>query len=843
MSIEKRNFTPSAQNPQWYKLSLILPSIYNNSMSVIEAFQPMLDCINDVNQNFNELVDWTNTRDDELVDYLNQQLEDFTNANNEFYQKIDNLVQQFMEDVTADIEAFKTEIKQIVEDYKNYLDQKYQEFTENMTAEFNALKQAFDELKAKVEKFMTDMTAAFEAFKQEIMALIKGIQDDVADWKEEWEQYKLQIKAYVDGLFDGLEQFIKDNLETIVKKLLKEVFGETAGICLGYDADSNTINLLYDEHFARDDQNRLTLVAGAGGGGDSIEAGQGIGLQDNPENHKKTVSVRLAAGGNLGFDDDGGLKYTGDTGGSGDTVVAGQAIEITGEENVKTINAKIATKDTVGVVKTGDPLVTGITIAADGTISKYKWSAVDVTDDQEIFDSNMENANPWTVDCKYNPKDLQATLFIKLSAQTLQELGLPTNVQITEWAANPSLDYETVPVVSSVSTNDLIGQANCKVTLSSNTSGHRVRNGSGNLVFTWTGKENVIKVPFTVVHANMELDETNPIKIDGQAIGSFGNYTFTTLTDKNIVFVMKDGTEVSNIGKLSYIQLTGKNIDIVSENNSCSLQNRESPLLQQKNIVDGIVELKMNPAVFGMSNNDALQTILSFYIKYNSAIWDTFKVVSQQEDYNMDNYTSNLSLTLEFPNYHGANFVITSDNPSLIGIGGYLVASKNVGANSAVSIFAARYGTAQVSITTSYVTTFIKTLDFTVTETNNQPHFAVTTNSTLVGDTGLDIANPKLDNSSYQFSKAQGMITFWVNSQPNNNLFAYIQRFNPFIIETGTGKKIGECSIGDAGNYAVTNKVLIFDFGTLDTGTEIFAKFNGNEQIGAYRVKIGQVVD
>ena len=839
MSIEKRNFTPSAQNPQWYKLSLILPSIYNNSMSVIEAFQPMLDCINDVNQNFNELVDWTNTRDDELVDYLNQQLEDFTNANNEFYQKIDNLVQQFMEDVTADIEAFKTEIKQIVEDYKNYLDQKYQEFTEHMTAEFNALKQAFEELKAKVEKFMTDMTAAFEAFKQEIMELIKGIQDDVADWKEEWEQYKLQIKAYVDGLFDGLEQFIKDNLETIVKKLLKEVFGETAGICLGYDADSNTINLLYDEHFARDDQNRLTLVAGAGGGGDSIEAGQGIGLTDNPENHKKTVSVKLAAGGNLGFDDDGGLKYTGGTG--GDTIVPGQAIEITGEENVKTVNAKIATKDTVGVVKTGDPLVTGITIAADGTISKYKWSAVDVTDDQEIFDSNMENANPWTVDCKYNPEDLQATLYIKLSTQTLEELGLPTNVQITEWAANPSFDYETVPVVSSVSTNDLIGQANCKVTLSSNITGHRVRNGSGNLVFTWTGKENVIKVPFTVTHANMELDETNPIKIDGQAIGSFGNYTFTTLTDKNIVFVMKDGTEVTNIGKLCYVKLTGQNIDIVSENNSCSIQNRESPLLQQKNIVDGIVELKMNPAVFGMSNNDSLQTVLQFYVKYNSAIWDSFKVVSQQEDYNMDNYTSNLTLTLEFPGYHGANFVITSDNPSLIGIGGYLVSSKNVGANSAVTIFAARYGTAQVSITTSYVTSFIKNVDFTVTETNNQPHFAVTTNSTLVGDTGLDIANPKLDNSSYQFSKAQGIITFWIKSDPLNNLFADINRGSGFKIQASSGQVIAKCETNDFN--VIVNDTKTYDFSTLDVGTELYAEFDGNGQVGAYRVKIGQVVD
>lgn len=840
MSIEKRNFTPSAQNPQWYKLSLILPSIYNNSMSVIEAFQPMLDCINDVNQNFNELVDWTNTRDDELVDYLNQQLEDFTNANNEFYQKIDNLVQQFMEDVTADIEAFKTEIKQIVEDYKNYLDQKYQEFTENMTAEFNALKQAFEELKAKVEKFMTDMTAAFEAFKQEIMNLIKGIQDEVADWQEEWEQYKLQIKAYVDGLFDGLEQFIKDNLETIVKRLLKEVFGETAGICLGYDADSNTINLLYDEHFARDEQNRLTLVSGAGGG-DSIEAGQGIALQDNPETKKKTVSVRLAAGGSLGFDETGAIKYTGGTGGSGDTVVAGQAIEITGEESVKTINAKIATKDTVGVVKTGDPLVTGITIAADGTISKYKWSAVDVTDDQEIFDSNMENANPWTVDCKYNPEDLQATLYIKLSAQTLEELGLPTNVQITEWTADPSLDYETIPVVSSVSTNDLIGQANCKVILSANISGHRVRNGTGNLVFTWTGKENVIKVPFTVVHANMELDETNPIKIDGQPIGSFGNYTFTTLTDKNIVFVMKDGTEVSNIGKLCYPAVTSSQIDIVSENSSCSLQNRESPVLQQKNIVDGIVELKMNPAAFGMSNNDALQTVLQFYVKYNSAIWDSFKVVSQQENYTMDNYTSNLTLTLEFPGYHGANFVITSDNPSLIGIGGYLVGSKNVGANSNVTIFAARFGTAQVSITTSYVTSFIKTVDFTVTETNNQPHFAVTTNSTLVGDTGLDIANPKLDNSSYQFSKAQGLITFWVKQEPMNNLFAWIGGGKDFILKLQNGTMIRQ--FGTQNPKDILNANTSFDFQNIDVGTTIIASYPGTTEVGAYDIVIGKVVD
>lgn len=207
----------------------------------------------------------------------------------------------------------------------------------------------------------------------------------------------------------------------------------------------------------------------------------------------------------------------------------------------------------------------------------------------------------------------------------------------------------------------------------------------------------------------------------------------------------------------------------------------------------------------------------------------------------MDNYSSNLSLTFEFPGYHGGNFVITSDNPSLIGIGDYLVASKNVGVNQAVSIFAARYGTAQVSITTSYITTFIKTIDFTVTETNNQPHFAVTTNSTRVGDTGLDIANPKLDNSSYQFSKAQGLITFWVKSEPMNTLFAYIGAWNypNFQLKLSNGTVIRNWYHEGNGNSETVNDNVTYDFSGVDVGQQILAVYSGNNEIAGYSVVIG----
>lgn len=838
MSIEKRNFTPSAQNPQWYKLSLILPSIYNNSMSVIEAFQPMLDCINDVNQNFNELVDWTNTRDDELVDYLNQQLEDFTNANNEFYQKIDNLVQQFMEDMTADFEAFKTEIKQIVEDYKNYLDQKYQEFTENMTAEFNALKQAFEELKAKVDKFMTDMTAAFEAFKQEIMNLIKGIQDEVADWQEEWEQYKLQIKAYVDGLFDGLEQFIKDNLETIVKKLLKEVFGETAGICLGYDADSNTINLLYDEHFARDEQNRLTLVSGAGGGGDSIEAGQGIDMQDNPETHKKTVSVKLAADGGLEFTEDGSIRSTGGSG-SGDTIVAGEGIKVAGE-GTKTVQSAPATSQTLGGVKTGDSDVTGLTVAEDGTISIKKWSPIDITKDFEFFDSNLENVAPlWTLDGQYSPNGRQFTLYGRMSESAIESIGIPQAATIT-WNPDSVWEYDTRPIAGAIQTNSLIQNATFSVRIDLPSTG--ARNGSGEIQFSWKGKENVSKLQFKVVKADLDLDEKTPVVIAGTPIGEGGSITFENLDMKSIGFKMKDGTIVSDLQKIKNSDRTDSVIGIEAQNKNCALQGSLTPRLQAKNLVDGPVSLKIKRSAFGIQTDQTLSSLININVNFQNSVWDGVKLICQASDNTIDNFTTNNTLQFLFPGYSGANagdFEITQDDGEVVGIGALGKTQSNMTAGNQITLFAGRFGTVNLTLRTrTYATTFTKTISITVRQTDNVPHIKLTTNQTSVGDQALDIANPRAVEIK-NISKAQGVVTFWAQAYPSKN---YVYRDDSINIDV----KLNNVQVWGFQirfDTDLNNKQFTVDLASHAVGELFTIEYNATRFEQPVNITFGKVVD
>ena len=156
--LQPKAFQPTHSNPSWDRLSLILPSVYANTMSFYEALQGVIDSVNDTRQDMNDLVDWTNERDDELVKYLNKQIQDFTNANNEFYQKVDNLVQKFIEDETAAREQFEQDITNLVNEYKQYLDEKYAQFTAEITEKFNTLKNQFDALKTAVDTFMHDMT-------------------------------------------------------------------------------------------------------------------------------------------------------------------------------------------------------------------------------------------------------------------------------------------------------------------------------------------------------------------------------------------------------------------------------------------------------------------------------------------------------------------------------------------------------------------------------------------------------------------------------------------------------------------------------------------------------------
>ena len=845
-----KSYSNQWTNFEYNQLEHTIPAVVlNTGLTYYDEIKIMIDQINQIKDNCDELAKFVNESLQNIVDYLNERIEDFNKSMNTFFEKVQAALdafkadyEQFQAAMLEAFEQFKTAILERQEEFERRIDEKIAALEgewADMKEEWQTIKSEWEALKEEWQTFKEELLQAFEDFKAEMKRLWEEYKsqtnESLEDWKEETFNYFL-------GQYETIKQLLINQLPEVVQQYLPDALKQIVGIALKYNEETHKIDVNYGPGLAVDDQNRL-IPTGGSGGGDSIEAGKGIELSDNPGNNKKIVSVKLAADGGLEFDESGALKSTGGGSGSGDTIVAGEGIKVEGE-GTRTVQSAPATSQTLGGVKTGNPLVTGLEVGEDGTISIHKWSAVDTTPDQEIFDEDMSDVMPnWDIDCKYQPQNLSKVLYVKLQQTTLTELGIPNKVQIINWTPDVEFSYSTVPNISNISTAGMIGQANFKVTLSGITGNNQVRNGSGEIQFTWDGKENIIKVPFTIRRANMDLDEQTPIKIDGQGISSFGTYTFTSLSDKSISFVMKDGFELSDLDNITATSGTTSisDIRIVSANSVAELYNPAQPVFRQKNIGDELVTLEIKPSVFGIQNNSSLSSYIQFYVKYNASIWDQFKIVASSEEYTVDNYSQNFSFQIQFPGYNGANFVITSDNPSLIGIGGYLVASKNVGVNSAVTIFAGRYGKASVNITTQYTQTFNKSLEFTVTETNDQPHFAVTTNSTLVGNTGLDIGNPHVDNSSYQFSKAQGLITFWIKSDPLNNLFAVINRGSGFKIQASSGQQIARCETNDFN--VIVNDTKTYDFSTLDVGTEIFAEFDGNAQVGAYRVKIGQVVD
>lgn len=833
----------------WEGVGPVLPTAASDAMSYYQQLLLMVKLINETRENCDKLADFVNDQLEEIVKYLNERIEDFNKSMNTFFEKVQAALDAFK----ADYEKFKSDMLKAFEQFKSDLLERQEEFERRIDEKIAALEGEWEDMKEEWQTIKSEWAALkqeWQTFKEE---LLQAFEDFKAEMKRLWEEYKSQTNEsledwkektfnYFLGQYETIKQLLINQLPEVVQQYLPDALKQIVGIALKYNEETRKIDVNYGPGLAVDDQNRL-IPTGGSGGGDSIEAGKGISLTDNPGNNKKIVSVKLAADGGLEFDDDGALKSTGGGSGGGDTIVAGEGIKVEGE-GTKTVQAAPATSSTLGGVKTGDPLVTGLEVGEDGTISIHKWTAVDTTPDQEIFDEDMEDVMPnWDIDCKYQPQNLSKVLYVKLQQTTLTELGIPNKVQIINWTPDVEFSYNTAPNISNISTTGMIGQSNFKVTLSGTTGNSQIRNGSGEIQFTWDGKENIIKVPFTIRRANMDLDEQTPIKIDGQGISPFGTYTFTSLSDKSISFVMKDGFELSDLDNIAATSGTASTSDIriVSANSVAELYNPAQPVFRQKNIGDELVTLEIKPSVFGIQNNSSISSYMQFYVKYNASIWDQFKIVANSEEYTVDNYSQSFSFQIQFPGYNGANFVITSDNPSLIGIGGYLVASKNIGVGSAVTIFAGRYGKASVNITTQYTQTFNKSLEFTVRETNDQPHFAVTTNSTLVGDTGLDLGNPHVDNSSYQFSKAQGLITFWVKNSPFNTLFCWIGGGLDFILKLQNGTVIR--SFGSQNPKDILNSQVSFDFQSVDTGTTILASYAGTTEVGAYEVPIGKVVD
>lgn len=810
--LQSKAFQPTHSNPSWDRLSLIMPSVYANTMSFYEALQGVIDSVNDTRQDMNDLVDWTNERDDELVKYLNKQIQDFTNANNEFYQKVDNLVQKFITDETTAREQFEQDITNLVNEYKQYLDEKYAQFTAEITEKFNTLKNQFDALKTAVDTFMHDMTAAFEAFKQEIRDLVNQYHDENEQFKTDLEAWKTATFNYFMGQYDTIKAALEARLPDIVAEKLPTILADYAGICLYYDPETRKLNVGYADGLARNGDNKLIATGGGGTGGDSVSAGNGIEITD--ENGVKRVAVKI--GQNLSFSEDGTLNATG------------------GAE------VPIATADTVGLVKTGDKTKTGLMISADGTISINQWTPIDVTKDFEFFDSNMTNVAPlWTLDMHYQPKhDSEAkTLYVRMSQNAIDTLGIPTNASIINWTPDEAWLYDTTPVVQSISTSNLLSNSTFKVTISSAHGGSScTRNGTGTIQFSWQGKENVSTLQFKVINSEMKLDPVHPISIDGTPIANNDTFRINANNwqkDLRISFNMTDGTSISN---WDYID-TNKNIwsseSSFSITNDCINKNNHY-YITSKNIANGQVIFQVKPDALGINTGSVLEQISVFNVEYDAQeIFNTWSISLASDT--LVNFGATGIIQLNIGKYDGQQLVVTVDDEHILGIDRYNGKSTTMARGSSKALYPNRNGTATITVTTPYVSTLNMTK--TVTVTNNdemKPHYKITTDSTLVGDTSRDIANPATVDvgNLAKFSKAQGMITFWTTAMPSLN----------YLDVPGIGRG-NTLYVGDTVISRNSTDTVSYDFTNIAVGTKIKLTYSGNEWRGAYEIIFGEVVE
>lgn len=811
--LQPKAFQPTHSNPSWDRLSLILPSVYANTMSFYEALQGVIDSVNDTRQDMNDLVDWTNERDDELVKYLNKQIQDFTNANNEFYQKVDNLVQKFITDETAAREQFEQDITNLVNEYKQYLDEKYAQFTAEITEKFNTLKNQFDALKTAVDTFMHDMTAAFEAFKQEIRDLINQYHDENEQFKTDLEAWKTATFNYFMGQYDTIKAALEARLPDIVAEKLPSILAEYAGICLYYDPETRKLNVGYADGLARNGDNKLIATGGGGTGGDTISAGNGIEITD--ADGTKRVAVKI--GQNLSFSDDGTLNATG------------------GAE------VPIATADTVGIVKTGDKTKTGLTISADGTISINQWTPIDVTKDFEFFDKNMTNVAPlWTLDMHYQPRnrDEDKTLYVRMSQNAIDTLGIPTNASIINWTPDEAWSYDTAPSIQSISTSGLLSNSTFKVTISSTQGSKCSRNGTGTIQFSWQGKENVSTLQFKVIKSEMKLDPVHPISIDGTPIADNDTFRINANNWQKTMYIsfnMADGTSISNWDYIDTNENVWRNESDFQITNSCVYQSNNY-YINSKNIANGQVIFYVIPDALGINTSSVLEQIVTFNVEYDAQeIFNTWSINLSSDT--LVNFGATGIIQLNAGTYNGEQLVVTVDDEHILGIDRYNGKSTTMARGSSKALYPNRNGTATITVTTPYVSTLNMTKTVTVTENDEmKPHIKVTTNSTQVGDTSRDIANPATVDvgNLAKFSKSQGVITFWLSNMPQSNYIGYY-RYTDIIF-------LNDRSIINSGDGG-TPSVASYDFTNATVGDKLKIKWYGNDWCGAYELIFGEVVE
>ena len=757
----------------WEGVGPVLPTAAQDAMSYYQQLLLMVKLINETRDNCDKLADFVNDQLESIVAYLNERIEDFNKSMNTFFEKVQSALDEFK----ADYEKFKSDMLEAFEQFKSDLLERQEEFErridekiaalegewEDMKEEWSTIKSEWEALKQEWQTFKEELLQSFEDFKAEMKRLWEEYKsqtnESLEDWKEETFNYFL-------GQYETIKKLLINQLPEVVQQYLPDALKQIVGIALKYNEETRKIDVNYGPGLAVDDQNRL-IPTGGSGGGDSIEAGKGIDLTDNPENHKKIVSVKLAADGGLEFDDDGALKSTGGGSGGGDTIVAGEGIKVAGE-GTKTVQSAPATSSTLGGVKTGNSDETGLTVAEDGTISIKKWSPIDITKDFEFFDSNLENVAPlWILDGQYSPNGRQFTLYGRMSESAIESIGIPQAATIV-WNPDSVWEYDTRPIAGAISTNSLIQNATFSVRIDLPNPG--ARNGSGEIQFSWRGKENVSKIQFKVIKADLDLDEQTPVVIGGNPIGEGGSITFENLDMKSIGFKMKDGTIVSDLQKIKNNDGVAAILSIEAQNRNCALQGGLTPRLQAKNLIDGPASIKIKRQAFGIQTDQTLSSLVNINVNFQNSVWDGVKLVCQASNNTIDNFTTNNTLQFLFPGYSGVNnsdFEITSDDGEVVGVGALGLTQSSITAGNQITLFAGRFGTVTLTLRTkNYVTTFSKTISITVRQTDNVPHIKLTTNQTSVGDQALDIANPRAVEIK-NISKAQGVVTFWAQAYPS----------------------------------------------------------------------------
>lgn len=769
----------------WEGIGPVLPTAAQDAMSYYQQLLLMVKLINETRDNCDKLADFVNDQLEEIVKYLNERIEDFNKSMNTFFEKVQSALDAFK----ADYEKFKSDMLEAFEQFKSDLLARQEEFERRIDEKIAALEGEWEDMK---EEWQT-IKSEWEALKQEWQTfkaeLLKAFEDFKAEMKRLWEEYKSQTNEsledwkektfnYFLGQYETIKQLLISQLPEVVQQYLPDALKQIVGIALKYNEETRKIDVNYGPGLAVDDQNRL-IPTGGSGGGDSIEAGKGISLTDNPGNNKKVVSVKLAADGGLEFDDDGALKSTGGGSGGGDTIVAGEGIKVEGE-GTKTVQSAPATSQTLGGVKTGNSDETGLVVVEDGTISIKKWTPIDITKDFEFFDSNLQNVDPlWTLDGQYSPNGRQFTLYGRMSESAIESIGIPQNATIV-WNPDSVWEYDTRPIAGAISTNSLIQNATFSVRIDLPDVG--ARNGSGEIQFSWKGKENVSKIQFKVVKADLDLDKQTPVVIAGTPIGEGGSITFENLDMKSIGFKMKDGTIVSDLQKIKNSENVDRILSIEAQNRNCALQGGLTPSLQAKNLVDGPVSIKIKRQAFGIQTDQTLESLVNINVNFQNSVWDGVKLVCQASDNTIDNFTTNNALQFLFPGYSGANatdFEIVQDDGEVVGIGGLGSTQSPIQAGSAVTLFTGRFGTVTLTLRNkNYVTTFSKTISITVRQTDNIPHIKLTTNQTSVGDQALDLTKPRTVEIK-NISKAQGIVTFWASAYPSK---AYVLGNDPVNI-------------------------------------------------------------